>query len=100
MTPDEAVEIVESLPGVKRKGSSAQPAWYVDNRLVARLVDPSTLLIRVPLSKREALLTAHPRTFGVPPRFEAHHKVEAYLDNAEPSAVRRAIESAWEMQRG
>ncbi len=91
--------LAESLPQVKRKGRAEHPAWYVHDRLVARLLDPTTLLVRVPLSEREALLAAHPTGFGVPPRFEAHHKVEAYLDRAEPAAVRAAIELAWEMQR-
>ncbi|CUR54562.1 conserved hypothetical protein [metagenome] len=100
MSPEEAVAFVESLPQVKRKGTAAQPAWYVHDRLVARLVEPTTLLIRVPLGRREALLADYPTTFGVPPRFEAHHKVEAYLDQAEPDAVRTAIQLAWEMQRG
>ena len=90
---------VESLPQVKRKGSAAHPAWYVDDRLVARLLDPTTLLIRVPLSRRDTLIVTYPTSFGVPPRFEAHHKVEAYLDRAEPTAIRTAIELAWEMQR-
>jgi hypothetical protein len=92
--------LAESLPGVKRKGTVSHPAWYVDDRLVARLLDPTTALIRVPLSKREALLATYPTSFGVPPRFEAHHKVEAYLDQAEPDAVRRAVELAWQMQTG
>ena len=56
-------------------------------------------MIRVPLSERESLLEAYPDTFGVPPRMEAHHKVEAYLDDAEPEAVRAAIDLAWDMQR-
>jgi hypothetical protein len=30
---------------------------------------------------------------------EAHHKVEAYLDRANPAAVNEAIDLAWEMQR-
>ncbi len=64
-----------------------------------RLLDPTTLLIRVPLSRRDTLLVTYPTSFGVPPRFEAHHKVEAYLDRAEPTAIRTAIELAWEMQR-
>ena len=89
----------ESLPWVKRKGTTAQPAWYVHDRLVVRLVDETTAVIRVPLSKRESLLATYPTSFGVPPRFEAHHKVEAYLDKAEPAAIRTAIELAWEMQR-
>jgi hypothetical protein len=36
----------------------------------------------------------------VPAHMEAHHKVEAYLDRAQPLAVRSAIHLAWEMQRG
>lgn len=100
VTPDEVGQYAESLPQVKRKGTESRPAWYVHDRLVARLQDQNTLVIRVPLSKREALLETYPASFGVPPRMEAHHKVEAYLDRAEPDAVRTAIDLAWEMQRG
>jgi hypothetical protein len=99
VTPEEVGVFAESLPQVKRKGTAAQPAWYVHDRLVVRLVDETTAVIRVPLSKRESLLATYPTSFGVPPRFEAHHKVEAYLDQADPAAIRKAIELAWEMQR-
>jgi hypothetical protein len=99
MSPDEVGRHAESLPRVKRKGTPSRPAWYVDDRLVVRLQDASTAVIRVPLDRRDALLDAYPDTFGVPPRMEAHHKVEAYLDRADPAAVRTAIELAWEMQR-
>ncbi len=97
--PETVASFVESLPQVKRKGTAAQPAWYVHDRLVVRLVDETTAVIRVPLDKRESLLATYPTSFGVPPRFEAHHKVEAYLDKADPAAIRMAIELAWEMQR-
>jgi hypothetical protein len=99
VTLDEVGSYAESLPGVKRKGTAARPAWYVNDRLVVRLDQPDTLVVRVPLHRREALLEAHPESFGVPPRMEAHHKVEAYLDRAQPEAVRAAIDLAWEMQR-
>ena len=99
MTPEEVGEYAESLAGVKRKGTTARPAWYVDDRLVVRLQDQETAVVRVPLSKREALLESSPETFGVPPRMEAHHKVEAYLPRADKGAVQRAIELAWEFQR-
>jgi hypothetical protein len=99
MTLDEVAEYAESLPGVKRKGTATRPAWYVDDRLVVRLHDPTTVVVRVPLSKREALLAQHADTFGVPPRMESNHKVEAYLDQADDAAVRTAIRLAWEMQR-
>jgi hypothetical protein len=90
---------VESLPDVKRKGTDSRPAWYVHDRLVVRADDRDTVVIRVPLHRREALLGTYPDSFGVPPRMEAHHKVEAYLDRADPRAVRDAIDAAWEMQR-
>jgi hypothetical protein len=99
VTPEEVGAFAESLPQVKRKGTATQPAWYVHDRLVVRLVDETTAVIRVPLSKRESLLATYPTSFGVPPRFEAHHKVEAHLDKAAPAAIRTAIELAWEMQR-
>ncbi|WP_296605997.1 hypothetical protein [Nocardioides sp.] len=99
MTPEELGAYAESLPGVKRKGTEARPAWYVDDRLVVRLQDPDTAVVRVPLHDREALLDAHPDTFGVPPRMEAHHKVEAYLAHADADAVQYAIRRAWEFQR-
>jgi hypothetical protein len=98
MTPEEVGRYAESLPQVKRKGTAPRPAWYVHDRLVARLHDPNTLVVRVPLSSRESLLESYPDCFGVPPRMEAHHKVEVYLDRAEPRAVCTAIDLAWEMQ--
>lgn len=99
MTLDEVARHVESLPLVKRKGTASRPAWYVHDRLVVRLAEPGTLVVRVPLDRREELLDTHPESFGVPPRMDAHHKVEAYLDRARPEAVRRAIDLAWEMQQ-
>lgn len=99
MTPEEVAAYCRSLPGCKRKGSEQQPAWYVRDRLVARLVDPTTLLVRVPLDRREDLVERFPESFGIPPRYEAHHKVEAYLERAEPAAVREAIRLAWEFQQ-
>ena len=99
MTPEEVGRYAESLPEVKRKGTGSRPAWYVHDRLVVRLHDPNTLVVRVPLTERESLLESYPDSFGVPPRMEAHHKVEAYLDRAPERAIRAAIDLAWEMQR-
>jgi hypothetical protein len=99
VTLDEVGRYAESLAEVKRKGTTARPAWYVHDRLVVRLAEPGTVVVRVPLDRREELLEAYPESFGVPPRMEAHHNVEAYLDRARPEAVLAAIELAWEMQR-
>jgi hypothetical protein len=86
-------------PGVKRKGTEARPAWDVDDRLVVRWLDPTSVVIRSGFSARERLLEDHRDTFGVPPRFESHMMVVVELDRADPEAVARAISEAVELQR-
>lgn len=99
MTPDDVAEHAASLPRCKRKGTAARPAWYVDNRLVARLEDSTTLTIRATPAAREELVAAHPETFGVPPAMERHYKVQAVLDHGNDDVVRAAITAAYEYQR-
>lgn len=98
MRLDEVDEFARSLQGCKRKGHPGRVAWYVDDRLVARQDEPGTLLVRVDVEDRETLLASHPETFGVPPRWEAHRKVQADLDG-DPEAIRQAIRLAWQSQR-
>ncbi|MEO5981348.1 MAG: MmcQ/YjbR family DNA-binding protein [Pedococcus sp.] len=98
MTLDEVDEYATSLPGCRRKGHPGRVAWYVDNRLVVRQDEAGTLLVRVDPEDRDRLVDAHPETFGVPPRWEAHRKVQAELDG-DADAVRAAIRLAWESQR-
>ena len=99
MRPEEVADHAASLPRCKKKGTSARPAWYVDNRLVARLEDATTLTIRCSFGDRERLLASHPETFGVPPAMEAHTKVQAVLDHGNDEAIRRAITAAYDLQR-
>ncbi|NYJ03071.1 hypothetical protein HNR19_003769 [Nocardioides thalensis] len=98
MTPDEVDDYARSLPGCKRKGTAARPAWYVDDRLVARLVEPGELVVRASYADRERLVAEHPATFGIPPRYEKHLKVQVMLDG-DAAAIRDAIRAAWELQR-
>ena len=99
MTPDEVHACAIALPGCKRKGTEARPAWYVDDRLVARLEGPTILVVRMEYDVRDRLTEAHPETFGVPPRFEKHFKVQVALDHGNDDEIREAIRLAWEMQR-
>ncbi|QSR28199.1 hypothetical protein CFH99_21485 [Nocardioides aromaticivorans] len=98
MTPEEVDAFARSLPGCKRKGTVEHPAWYVDDRLVARLVDPGELVVRAGFEERERMVAEHPETFGVPPRYERHLKVQALL-SGDAAALRAAIRGAWELQR-
>ncbi|WP_134765885.1 MmcQ/YjbR family DNA-binding protein [Nocardioides sp. 1609] len=99
MTPDELAAHCASLPRCRRKGTAERPAWYVADRLVVRLEDPTTVTIRCTLAHREKLVAAHPGTFGVPPSMERHEKVQAVLDHGDDDAVRDAVTVAYRLQR-
>jgi hypothetical protein len=99
MNLDDVAAFAATLPGCKKKGTEARPAWYVDDRLVARAEDPTTLVIRAGFSARERWVNDYPDTFGVPPRMERHLKVQVVLDHGNDEAVREAIRAAWELQR-
>lgn len=98
VTLDEIDEFTTSLEGCKRKGHPGRVAWYVDDRLVVRQDEPGTVLVRVTFEDRERLLTAYPETFGVPPRWEAHMKVQADLDG-DADAIKESIRLAWTSQK-
>lgn len=98
MTPDEVAEYLTALPGCKRKGTRDVPAWYVDDRIVARLVAGDELMIRCAWDARDELAQRHPDTFGVPPRYAGHQKVQAML-TGDDDAIRSALRQAWELQR-
>lgn len=98
MTPDEVAEFLATLPGCKKKGTAAVPAWYVDDRIVARLVASDELMIRCAFDVRERLVVDDPDTFGIPPSYDAHMKVQAML-YGDASAIQDALREAWELQR-
>ncbi|MGH3472953.1 MAG: hypothetical protein ACRDPG_13045 [Nocardioidaceae bacterium] len=73
--------------------------WCVHDRLVARQVDDSTLLIRSDFGPRERLLDRYPATFSVRPDLEAHMKVLADIDHGDVEAICAALHAAWQLQR-
>lgn len=98
MDLDELDSFVGGLEGCRKLRKSGRAGWYVDGLLVVRPDTPGTILIRVDRIRRERLLADHPETFGVPPRWEAHDKVQADL-SGDAAAIRSAITLAWNRQR-
>lgn len=99
MRLEDVGRLAEVHPGVRRKGTEPRPKWYVDDRLVVRWLDPTSVVIRAGFAARERLVADHPGTFGVPPRFESHMMVVVELAHADPDAVARAISEAVTLQR-
>lgn len=98
MTPGEVADFLATLPGCKQKGTRSVPAWYVDDRIVARLVASDELMIRCAFDRREQLVRDDPATFGIPPAYDAHMKVQAML-TGDADAIRSALREAWQLQR-
>ena len=98
MTLEEVEAYLLTLDGVRARRTGCRRAWYVDGLLVARVDAPGKLLVRLGGTDRERLVAAHPQTFGVPPRWEAHAKVQADVEG-DAEAVRGALRLAWERQR-
>jgi hypothetical protein len=88
-----------SLEGVREQAEGSRTTWRAQGRLVARLEDGETLLVRASLADRERLAARLPDAFYVTPAIEAHHKVLVHLPLADPDDVRRVLTAAWEMQR-
>jgi hypothetical protein len=95
---DDISRIALSLDGVRESSVRGLLRWSLAGRLVARQLDATSIVIRTGFAEREQLLQAHPTTFFVPPRFDAHMMVVAGLADADPAAVTAALRAAWELQ--
>ncbi len=98
MTLDDVEAFLATLAGCRARRVDGRRGWYVDGLLVARTDAPGTLLVRVGGTDRERLVTDHPDTFGVPPAWEAHTKVQADL-SGDRAALEEALRLAWQRQR-
>lgn len=90
--------LVTSLAGVRRTSRDGLARWVCQGRLIARELDATHVVVRVPFDARDALIHQHPAVFSVPTRFSKHMMVVADLDAGDQGAVEDAVESAWRGQ--
>ncbi|MBM7513441.1 hypothetical protein JOD65_002985 [Nocardioides cavernae] len=93
-------EHLAGLEGVRSRTDEGRTTWRVSGRLVARLEDAETLVVRSLPDDRERFAAEDPDAFYVTPAIEAHHKLLVHLPAADDDAVRRLLTAAWELQRG
>lgn len=98
MDIEEVSRIALALDGVRQSSVKGRFRWSLSGRLVARQLDADSVVIRSGFAERERLLAEYPDTFSVPPRFEAHMMIVAWLPHADMDVVTIAIRSAWELQ--
>jgi hypothetical protein len=97
---DDFHEFATSLAGVRRTSADGAARWQHRGRLVARELDTTHVVLRVPFDVRDALLHQRPGVFTVPPRFAKHMMVVADLAAGDDDAVEDAVVSAWRLQAG
>ena len=90
--------LVTAMAGVRRTSAGGLARWQYEGRLVARELDASHVVVRVPFDVRDVLLRQHPAVFSVPSRFARHMMVVADLDAGDEAAVEEALESAYRLQ--
>lgn len=90
--------IALAMNGVRESSVKGRLRWSLAGRLVARELDNASIVIRSGFAARERLLAAHPTTFFVPPRYDAHMMVVARLSEGDPTAITAAIHAAWTLQ--
>ena len=106
--------LATSLPGVRRTCCDGLVRWQVGGRLLARQLDRTRVVVRVPFEVRDLLLHRAPEVFTVPTRLARHMSVVADLaatgvdaagggteDAARAvDAVEDAVTAAWRLQTG
>jgi hypothetical protein len=91
--------LATSLAGVRRTNAGGAARWQLHGRLVARELDATHVVVRVPFDVRDGLLRRNPDVFSLPRRFEKHMMVVADLDAGDDGAVEDALEAAWTLQQ-
>jgi hypothetical protein len=92
------VRLGNDLAGVRYRVRDGLPEWRYHGRLVARMLDAESLVIRADFAYRDSIVQQFPETFSVPARFVRHMMVVADLAHAEAGAVEDALEAAWLLQ--
>lgn len=91
-------DLAQSLTGVRRVSADGATRWQFKGRLIARELDATHVVVRVPFDVRDLLLQMHPQVFSVPARFAKHMMVVADLAAGGDDAVEDAVVSAWRLQ--
>jgi hypothetical protein len=86
------------LPGLEEGASYGTPALKVRGKLIARLKDAETLVLRCPLDEKEHLMELEPETFFETDHYKGWPAVLIRLSRVEPAKLRQLLERAWRTQ--
>lgn len=97
LTQDDVRELALALPAVEERPSYGTPGFRVSDKLFARVLDEESIVIKVELDHREALLQAHPDIFLVTPHYQDYPMVIVRLGTVDRELMRALLKEAWRM---
>ena len=97
---DTVREIALALPGVEESSLHGAPTVKVCGRLLAcpalhKSAEANSLVIRVGVEQRAALLAHDPNVFYVTDQYIRYPSVVARVDRIDPKALRKLLEIGW-----
>jgi hypothetical protein len=88
--------IAIKLPGVEEATSYGTPSFKVKGKFLARMKeDGETLVLRVALELKEALIEENPEVFFTTPHYDGYAAVLVRLDKISKSELTRVIDEGW-----
>lgn len=96
MTLDDFRALAFALPGVEEGPCYGTPGFRVKGRLLARAwEDGETLVLKVDLSEREALLQSDSDTFFLTDHYRPHAWVLVRLPRVDAKELAELLDDAW-----
>lgn len=91
--------MAQALPGVEERLCHGTPAFYVRNKLFARLQeDDEHLAVAFPKAERADLIDEHPDVFSFTDHFAAYDYVLMNLNATSALLARQRLEGAWRLK--
>lgn len=91
--------IALALPDVEERLCHGTPAFYVRNKIFARLQeDEEHISVAFPKTERDALIDKHPDVFSFTDHFANYDYVLMNLAAANATLARQRLEGAWRLK--
>ncbi len=91
--------MAQTLPGVEERLCHGTPAFYVRNKIFARLQeDDEHISVAFPKAERDALIDRHPDVFSFTDHFANYDYVLMNLSAVSATIARQRLEGAWRLK--
>lgn len=97
-TDDDVRRLSIALPEVTERTSYGMPAFYVADRIFARLHEEPGVLVawRESVDDREELVAADPQKFFTTDHYRGHASILVRLDHVDADELSELLTEAWE----